>query len=330
MSMIGGHIREAAGEIEAVMHGIMPEREPQGVYSLAWDFIKRGGKRVRPYLLLASIRAFNGEPERGLEIAAGIEIFHSFTLIHDDIEDNSEMRRGKPCLHITHGVPLAINAGDGMFAHVFRALQMSALSPDEKEKVTGMLADAFISVVDGQGYEISWIHENKWDISEEMYLKMAGGKTAALIAACSKIGAYIGGAGGKEVDEMWSYGYETGLAFQIHDDVLNLVGEEEKYKKEIGGDIREGKRTLIVIHALKTLDPEERDELMGILSKKENTREEIGRAIGLCKKSGSIEYAGKYAKGLVESAKRRLAVVKNSRVKSELEELADLFIKREA
>ncbi len=329
MGNIKERISEAAAKVEKCMREIMPDKEPKSVYSLAWDFIERGGKRIRPYLLLSCIRAFNGNEEDGLEIAAGIEIFHNFTLVHDDIEDASDMRRGKPCLHIIHGVPLAINAGDGMFAHVFKAVYVSKLPPDKKSSIIGMMSDAFISVVEGQGYELEWIQNNNWNITEEMYLKMAGGKTGALIKACSEIGAYIGGAEEKEIEEMGRFGYEIGLAFQIQDDVLNLVGEEEKYKKEIGGDIREGKRTLIVINALNKLEGNEKRKLIDILSKKENTKDEINDAIQMLKSCGAIDYAKKYAHELVKNAKKRLDAVKNEEARKELDLLADLFIRRE-
>ncbi len=322
-------IREKALQVENAMREIMPERGPASVYGLAWDFFNRGGKRVRPYLLLTAIEAFNGDYRKGLEIAAAVEIFHSFTLAHDDIEDNSEMRRGKPCLHITHGIPLAINAGDGMFAHVFKALDESKLTPEQKTRVVKMFAKAFVGVVDGQGYELEWIANNNWSITRNMYLDMAGGKTGMLIASCAEIGAYLGGANENEIKEMWNYGYEIGLAFQIQDDVLNLIGEEEKYKKEIGGDIREGKRTLIVINALETLDYVDKNELIGILSKKTNNDDEIKRAIELMKKCGAIDYAKSYAETLVKNAKARLAVVKNEGKRRELELLADMFINRE-
>lgn len=323
------NIKKDAEVVEQAMKVIMPNKEPKSVYSLAWDFIDRGGKRMRPYLLLTCVKAFEADKKLGVEIAAGIEIFHNFTLVHDDIEDSSEMRRGKPCLHIAHGIPLAINAGDGMFAHVFKAVHLSRIPPQKKEKVIGMMADAFISVVEGQGYELEWIQNNRWDIDEKMYVKMAGGKTGALIKACAEIGALIGGANDNELKEMGNFGYEIGLAFQIQDDILNLVGEEEKYKKEIGGDIREGKRTLIVIKALELLDAVQKNELIGILSKKENSEEEIEKAIEMIKSCGAIDYAKKYATKLVYDAKQRLRVVKNDEARQELSLLADLFIKRE-
>ncbi|MEM4331931.1 MAG: polyprenyl synthetase family protein [Candidatus Micrarchaeia archaeon] len=330
ISELKKRISEKVIDVEKTMLHIMPNREPASVYELAWDFLNRGGKRIRPYLLLTSVEAFNGNPEDALEIAAGIEIFHNFTLVHDDIEDNSEMRRGKPCLHISYGIPLAINAGDGMFAHVFKSLKESRLTPYQKDRIIGMFAEAFIGVVDGQGYEIGWIENNMWDISEKMYLDMAGGKTGDLMGACTQIGSFIGGASERDMEEMRLFGYEIGLAFQIQDDVLNLVGEEEKYKKEIGGDIREGKRTLIVIKALERLGENEKRELISILAKKENTHEEIVRAIELMKGCGAIDYAKEYAERLVASAKNRLSVVKNAEKKEELEAIADMFIKREA
>jgi len=323
------NLKQKISEIELNMLQIMPNVEPASVYSLCWDFLNRGGKRVRPYLMLTMIEAFNEDYKKGLELASGIEIFHNFTLIHDDIEDGSELRRGKPCIHIMHGIPLAINAGDGMFVHVLKAISISKIPCEKKEKIMEYMTHGFIQVLNGQGYELGWIQNNEWNLTEEDYFKMAIGKTGELISTSAKVGAYIGGASNEEVLEMESFGIEIGLAFQIQDDVLNLVGEEEKYKKEIGGDIREGKRTLIVIDALKKLKDKEKNELINILSAKENTKEEIEYAIKLMKETGSIDYAKKYAEGLVEKAKKRLIIVKNNEKRKELEILADMFVKRD-
>jgi geranylgeranyl diphosphate synthase, type I len=323
------NLKEKIIEVESNMKQIMPNVEPKTVYSLCWDFLNRGGKRVRPYLMLTMMEAFNSDYKKGLEIASGIEIFHNFTLIHDDIEDCSELRRGKPCIHIMHGIPLAINAGDGMFVHVIKAISNSKLSCEEKQKVLEMLSHGFIQVLNGQGYELGWIYNNEWNLTEEDYFKMAIGKTGELIATSAKVGAFLGGASENDILEMESFGLEIGLAFQIQDDVLNLAGEEEKYKKEIGGDIREGKRTLIVMHALKNIDEEEKNKLIEILSAKENTKEEIEWSIEVMRKSGSIQYAKVYAEELVEKAKKRLSVVKNENKRKELEFLADMFVKRD-
>jgi geranylgeranyl diphosphate synthase, type I len=323
------NLKQKISEVENNMKEIMPNVEPASVYSLCWDFLERGGKRVRPYLMLTVMEGFNTDYKKGLEIASGIEIFHNFTLIHDDIEDSSELRRGKPCIHIMHGIPLAINAGDGMFVHVLKAISNSKITCEEKQKVLEYLSKGFIEVLNGQGYELGWIHENKWDLTEENYFKMAMGKTGELIATSAKVGALLGGANEEEILEMESFGLEIGLAFQIQDDVLNLIGEEEKYRKEIGGDIREGKRTLIVIDALKKCNNEEKEKIIEILSKKENTKEEINFAINLMNEKGSIQYAKIYAEELVEKAKKRLSFVKNDEKRKELEILADLFVKRD-
>lgn len=323
------NMKEKILEVESNMQKIMPNVAPESVYSLCWDFLNRGGKRVRPYLMLTMMEAFNKNYKSGLEIASGIELFHNFTLIHDDIEDGSELRRGKPCIHIMHGIPLAINAGDGMFVHVIKAITHSNLTCEQKQKVMEYLTHGFIQVLNGQGYELGWIHDNEWNLTEEDYFKMAIGKTGELIATSAKVGAYLGGASEKEILEMESFGLEIGLAFQIYDDVLNLIGEEEKYKKEIGGDIREGKRTLIVMHALKKLESKDKNELVRILSAKKNSKEEIEYAINLMKKTGSIDYARHYAEGLVERAKKRLSVVKNNEKRKELEILSEMFVKRD-
>lgn len=323
------NLKNKIAEVEKNINEIMPNTVPETVYSLCWDFLERGGKRVRPYLLLTMIEAFNKDYKRGIEIASAVELFHNFTLIHDDIEDGSELRRGKPCIHIMHGIPLAINAGDGMFVHVLKAISVSKIPCEEKEEIMKYLTHGFVQVLNGQGYELGWIHNNEWNLTEEDYFKMAIGKTGELIATSAKVGAFIGGASEEEILEMESFGIEVGLAFQIQDDVLNLIGEEEKYKKEIGGDIREGKRTLIVIDALKKLNENDKEELVRILSAKENSKEEIEWAIEKMKETGSITYAKNYAEELVEKAKKRLKFVKNEEKRKELEILSDMFVKRD-
>ncbi len=308
-------------------------KEPAEVYGLIWEFLDLGGKRFRPLLCLTAARAacVGRMPEAqalksALPAAAAIELFHNFTLIHDDIEDASFLRRGKPCLHVRYGLPLAINAGDGLFMMVLKA----TLRIEEKKRwqAQGWLVDALTSVLEGQAIELSWYRNKTFDLTEKDYERMAGGKTAALIEASTKVGAYLGGGDEAAVNSLARYGRLIGLAFQIQDDVLNLVGNEKDYKKEIGGDIREGKRTVMVIHALSHLAPSDAKKLKQILSSQKAGKDEIAWAIQKMEKSGSIRHASGMAARLVNDAVSSLSILPSSGAKSELERIAKYIISR--
>lgn len=227
------------------------KRKPKYVYAPLSDFLSRSGKRLRPALCLLSCEAVGGGRKAAMDAAVAIELFHNFTLIHDDIEDASEMRRGVPCMHITYGLPLAINAGDGLFMMVWQeALKIGGKKSVEAQR---RLLNAFTQVLEGQAIELGWYLENRWDVSEDEYMEMVGGKTGALLAASCEVGGLLGGGTGRQCRALYEFGMGIGVGFQIIDDALNLIGDEKRYMKEIGGDVREGKRTLIMMWALKAL-----------------------------------------------------------------------------
>jgi geranylgeranyl diphosphate synthase type I len=317
---------EVDREIEKV---IAKNKEPQAVYGVIWDLLARGGKRFRPVMCMLSCEAVGGDSKKLLQIAAAIEMFHNFTLSHDDIEDNSEMRRGKPCLHKIYGVPLAINAGDGLFAMVWETSLLLDMPPKKIVEAQRILADAFRRVLEGQGMEIEWYKNNKWDITEEDYSNMVAGKTGALIAASCDVGAFLGGGKKKLRRALREFGNAVGIAFQIQDDILNIVGKEETYGKEIGGDISEGKRTLMVIHTLGKASPEDKKKLISILDEKTKDQSKVKEAIEILKKYNSPEYARKRAEKIVAKAKKGLEKLPQSEAKERLLQLADFFINRE-
>jgi geranylgeranyl pyrophosphate synthase len=318
--------------VEAEMASVVPRgKQPEEVYGLIWEFLDRGGKRFRPLLCLSAARAVRPNDEKGavseaLGAAAAIELFHNFTLIHDDIEDESQMRRGKPCLHVQHGLPLAINAGDGLFMMALTAI--GRISPKKREEASGWLLSAFTSVLEGQAIELSWHRSGKFDITEADYERMVGGKTAALVEASTKVGAFLGGGNAREIEALALFGQKIGVAFQIQDDVLNLIGKEKDYQKEIGGDIREGKRTLISISSLSLLKKADAERLRTILAKPQTSKPDIEWAIGKMQDCGAVDYAKKRASGLVDSALSGLSPLPPSGAKDELEQIARYIISR--
>jgi len=322
-------LKDYIGVFEKEMVRAVPkDKEPWGVYGVTWDILRRGGKRIRPVMAMLSCEAVGGKREDALPAALAVELFHNFTLIHDDIEDNSQLRRGEPCLHIKFGIPLAINAGDGLFMMVFKSFLESSIPDKKKIKILHNLTEVFTKVLEGQGTEINWERENKWDVTEKDYFGMIEGKTASLIAGSCWAGAYIGGKE-KHAPALKEFGRLAGILFQVKDDLLNLTGEEKKYRKEIGGDIAEGKRTLMVLHALKNLNQNESARLMEIIGKRNANQEEIKLAISLIAKSGSIEHTEEQIRQLYKNAKKELFKLQKSRARDRLEEILDFFVKRE-
>lgn len=277
-------------------------------------------------MCIIACEAVGGKAKDALPAAAAIEMLHNATLIEDDIEDDSEERRGKPCLHRIYGIPLAINAGDVLYFSSFLSI-----AKVKSQKVREMLVKSFIMIGEGQAYDIGWREKNVWDISEEDYKKMVTKKTGALIGAACAAGAYLGGADDKVANALYEYGKSIGVAFQIQDDVLNLIGDVKKYGKEIGGDITEGKRTLMVVHSLNNGSATDKQRLIEILSSHTRDQKKINEAIEIIKANGSIDYAINYAREIVMKSKRKLQRIKfkNKKAAKILFDFADFFINRE-
>jgi geranylgeranyl diphosphate synthase type I len=300
------------------------------VYGQLLPFIKLGGKRMRPLLTLISFRAFGGKDIGKLKkIASIIELFHNFTLIHDDIEDDSKFRRGEPTMHVAFGIPIALNSGDALYTLIWEKLAGVEMDPAQHKAVMQSCASSFSEVVEGQGIELYWEKNNLFDISEKDYYTMIGKKTAALIGLSCRVGAYLAGASSAEQSAIEEFGKKIGTAFQIHDDFLNLVGDFKKYQKEIGGDITEGKRTLMVVKTLEKSSADDAKNLKAILSSHTENPAKIKQAIEIMKKYRSLDYAEENAKTLILDAKKDLAAVKQSKYKDALLAIADFVVSRE-
>ncbi len=325
---IPSHVAPYLQEVERDMERELA-REDARIYGMLIPFLKRGGKRIRPVLAITSCGSVRGKAEDVIGTASVIELFHNFTLIHDDIEDDSRFRRGEPTLHISYGLPIALNSGDALYTLLWKKLTMLNLPPARLVLLQKLCAEAFKKVVDGQGLELSWIREGRFDISEDEYVNMIWGKTSALMGLSCEIGALMGNGSASEQKALREYGESIGAAFQIQDDVLNVTGDFKKYKKEIGGDISEGKRTLMVVHCLASSPAREKESLIRILSAHSKEKKDIDEAISLLKARGSIEYARERAAKLVQKAKASLGCLSGSRDKDALMGLADYVIERE-
>ena len=299
--------------------------EPLRAYS------QNGGKRHRPLICFAACRAVGGDMVHATSAAAAIEHFHTAALIHDDIADEAELRRGETCLHLTEGLGLAINMGDLALSLVNGTVVSDPeLDDATKVRVITELIDMTRRTVEGQALDIGWARDGRYDLTPEDYLVMATHKTAHYSGAVPlAIGAIIGGGTEAEIEALRNYGLDTGLAFQIQDDLLNLIGSEESTKKDFRNDITEGKRTLMVVHSLQNSDESSRTRLIEILSSHEKDPHVLAEAVEIMEASGSIEYARNYAENLTSIAKNRLIdMVPASTSRDLLVSMADWFVNR--
>lgn len=303
----------------------------QYLYAPLYHYSENAGKRHRPLICYAACLAVGGDPDCATTSAAAIEHFHSAALIHDDIADEAELRRGEPCLHLTEGLGLAINMGDLALSMVNGPVVNDPLLDDAtKVRVIRELIAMTCRTVEGQALDLGWARDGRYDITPEDYLTMAIHKTAHYSGAVPlAVGAIVGGAADEQVEALRSYGLDTGLAFQIQDDLLNLVGTDKAKKKDFRSDITEGKRTLVVVHALQNAAPAARERLIEILSAKERDPEVLAEAVAIMEEAGSIEYARAYAEDLSQNAKGRLeAALEPSRWRDLLVSMADWFVNR--
>ena len=301
------------------------------LYAPLLEFSRNGGKRHRPLICFAACMAVGGDASRAVSAAAAIEHFHTAALIHDDIADDAELRRGQPCLHLKEGLGLAINMGDlGLQLVNGTVVKDPVLDDATKVRVLTELIDMTRRTIEGQALDIGWARDGRYDISPEDYLVMATCKTAHYSGAVPlAIGAIIGQGTETQIEGLRNYGLDTGLAFQIQDDLLNLVGKAESTKKGFRDDITEGKRTLVVVHALKHLDGAEREHLVELLSSHTKDPAELDEAVRIMESSGSIDYARNYAENLTSIAKNRLVdMIAPSQARDLLISMADWFVNR--
>ena len=290
-------------------------------------FAENGGKRHRPLICMLACRAVGGDPARARSCAAAIEHFQSAALIHDDIADNGQLRRGKPCLYLTEGVGLAINCGDLDLTLVTEAvLNDPALADGARLAVMRELTAMTMRTIEGQALDLGWVRDDRFDLTVDDYLRMATLKTAHYSGAVPlAAGAIIGGGSAEQVEALRSFGLDTGLAFQIQDDLINLVGNDTA--KDFRTDITEGKRTLVAVHALA--DPAAHDEVETILRSGTSDPAQLARCVELFEQTGSIAYAHGVAEDLISRAKTTLADIElDEGCRTLLLDMADFFLSR--
>lgn len=299
------------------------------LYEPLAHFAKNAGKRHRPLICMLASLAVGGKFDDAISAAAAIEHFQSAALIHDDIADHGKLRRGEPCMYLTNGEGIAVNCGDLALSLVTgTVLNDSSLTDAKKIRLLGELVDMATRTIEGQALDLGWVRDERFDLTPENYLTMATLKTAHYSGgtplAC---GAIIGGGTDEQVEALRSFGLDTGLAFQIQDDLLNLIGREAAKTKDFRTDITEGKRTLVAVHALS--DARYHDEVEGILRSGTEDPARLARAVEIFEETGSIEFAREHSFALTRRAKETLAGIElDLHCKDLFMSMADYFVER--
>ena len=291
---------------------IVPENRYRPIlYDLILEYPLRLGKAFRPSLCIATCRALGGRMQDVLHTAAVLELLHNAFLVHDDIEDGSHLRRGSPTLHQAYGMPVAINVGDGAFVLALQPLldNMRLLGMTKALRILQIIAEMTRESVEGQAIELDWVRRGDWDLRDRDYYLMCFKKTCwYTFIAPMQIGGVITDLPPARMALLRRFASYVGVAFQIQDDVLNLVADESRYGKEICGDLWEGKHTLILLHCLRSASPAEREGALRILNKPREQKqpEDIAPLFELVHRYGSVEYARSVALAMAGKAQRLL------------------------
>jgi len=301
--------------------------KPKILYDAVRHLPLAGGKRLRPAISIVSCEAVKGDIKNVMPLAMSLELIHNFTLVHDDIMDKSNLRRNIPTVHIEYGEPTAIIAGDLLFAKAFEVMHNFPGDSIVFKKLNSLIVRGIREVCEGQQFDMEF--EKRNIVSEEEYLNMISKKTSALFVIAAEGGAISGGGTEEEINSLKIYGESLGLAFQIRDDYLDMSSSEETLGKDIGNDIRNGKKTLIAVHSLNNTSGKDQKLLTNIFGNRNTSDRDIKTVYELFEDLGSIEYAKNTALKYSIKANESLDSLQNTNAKQVLKELAEYSIKRE-
>ncbi len=303
----------------------LPDGEPKKLYQAINHLPSAGGKCLRPLLSFLSCEAVGGNPTDTVPYGVALELIHTFTLIHDDLMDHDEERRGLPTVHALFGEDTAILAGDALFAKAFEVASQTPVTDSILTVLIRNLSRMTQEICEGQQLDMDF--EYRDDVSENDFIEMIEKKTAKMFEYATYGGSIIGGASKMEAHALRQYGRNLGLAFQIWDDCLDLVGGDT-LGKPLGSDIREGKKTMVYIHALPYLTSTDKKIFSCIFGNKSANKKDIQSVIALLKKTGSITYAGSQASKFVSQACASLETLQESTAKNKLSKIASYAIER--
>ncbi|MEY4628901.1 MAG: hypothetical protein RLZZ595_1227 [Bacteroidota bacterium] len=298
--------------------------DPSTLYDPLEEFLQNSGKRIRPVLCLLGNELFGEIHQDAYHIAAAVELFHNFTLVHDDIMDKAPLRRGKPTVHSVHGEPTALLGGDAMMVVAYDYL--NKIDAHYLKKVLALFNKTAKEVCEGQQYDMDFEKLTKVSLPE--YIKMIELKTSVLLAASLQMGAIVGGASDGNQDHIYEFGRNLGIAFQIQDDYLDAFGDPTKFGKQVGGDIQSNKKTFLMIHALETAS----GEMLASLQKamEENPPNKVALVLDIFRACGVDTWAASLKEHYLETAIQHLEEIAVSKARKEaLRELAYYLITRD-
>lgn len=257
-------------EINRFIDNIPYTREPQSLYEPVKYALSMGGKRIRPVLMMLAYNLFKDRPTDILMPACALETYHNYTLLHDDLMDNADVRRGKPTVHRKWDANTAILSGDSMLVLAYQ--RMAQCPTDKLEPVLRLFTETALEIGEGQQYDMDF--EHRTDVTEAEYIEMIRLKTSVLLACAAKIGAILADAPADDADNLYAFGEQLGLAFQLQDDLLDVYGDPKVFGKAIGGDIVSNKKTYMLINAYQMANAEQKKELVRWINAEDFDRKE--------------------------------------------------------
>jgi octaprenyl-diphosphate synthase len=315
-------IKEDLEKLEASIERLLTTRIPF-IQEVVHHLVKSGGKRIRPILVILSARLCGCRNDEHLPYAAIVEFIHTATLLHDDVVDNAETRRGAATANIVWGNEPSVLVGDFLFTKSF-----DLMVSHHNEEILRVMSKATTDLAEGEVMELLKTSDAR--TTEEEYYEVIACKTATLLSAACEIGAILGGVTDEKRFALRDYGYHVGMAFQLTDDLLDYTSSDTTLGKDAGRDLKEGKVTLPLIHALSAASGEERQAIEAGLSKPRITRKDFRKVKGIIKKYGGLRYTARVSRDHIDAAKALLDVFPASHYKNALVDLADHILQRES
>lgn len=311
-------------KVDKKLVSALSNRKPESLYKPSSYILESSGKRIRPLLVLFSAKAAGGKYSQVYNAALSVEMMHNFTLVHDDIMDNANLRRGRLTLHKKYNLNTAILAGDSLLSIAYEYLLKDC---DQNAKsVLNSFTLGLIEVCEGQSLDTDF--EIRSDVTIEQYIEMISKKTAAMIKMCCEVGALLVNGNKSDVKALSNYGVNLGIAFQIQDDLLDILGDQEKFGKKVGGDLIEGKKTYLFLSALKKAKGEDLRKLRSVITNKGIKKSEVSHYKNMFERLGVFEDAKLEIKKYSQRALNSINKISNTEQAELFHWLADSLIKR--
>jgi geranylgeranyl diphosphate synthase type II len=310
--------------VERYLRSFVTEHKPQTLYHPAKYVLVAGGKRIRPVITLLACEAVGGEANNALHAGAGIEILHNFTLVHDDIMDHAQTRRGRLTVHRKWDENVALLAGDALLAFAYRALLRTKST--HIQEISKIFTEGVVTICEGQALDKEFETRHRVHVNE--YLMMIEKKTGKLVSIAAQLGALIGNAAPADLEALRQYGEYVGRAFQIQDDLLDIVADEKEFGKTIGGDLVEGKKTFLLLEALRRAKGEQKKILQRIFTNGGVPRRQVPAFRLIYEETGAIDSAKKRIENDIAEAKNQLSTLPASTARETLRWMTDKLLNR--